>query len=203
MKTVSVLQYSIAPEVGYAGSIVDSRFRYQARYCEENAWHLCQTAPLRDAAPHVIVVSNESRHVAMWSQRAAPADAPIVWDYHVFVVANTDGWQVWDLDCRVGMPLTVGAYAQATFATVGIQPVEFDPVFRIATADEYRSGLRTDRSHMRANDGSWLAPPPQWPLISPAEHGSNLLRFVDMADDIAGDRATLPQLLQRFASDRP
>jgi len=172
---------------------------YQPLYCEENAWHLCQTAQVAGASPHVVVVSNEFGRVAMWSQRAAPADAPIAWDYHVFVVANTDGWHVWDPDFRLGIPAPLAEYIAASFVTVGVQPAKFDPEFRIMTGDAYRESLRSDRSHMLKQDGSWIAPPPDWPTISDPAKGSNLRRFYDLSDEFIGTRGAIADLLQYFA----
>lgn len=173
---------------------------YQPRYCEENAWHLCQHHALAAAEPHVIVVSNAQHGVAMWLQRAAPVDRPIAWDYHVFVMARTAGWQVWDYDTRLDMPVAVADYLDASFATVGLQPARFDPRFRIMTAADYRDLLRTDRRHMRRSDGSWHAPPPPWPLISEPAEGSNLDRITDMTDELAGELVDLLGLRARFCT---
>lgn len=171
---------------------------YQPRYCEENAWHLSAAPQLARADPHVIVVSNASRRVAMWMQQAAEKDQAITWDYHVLVVAKTDGWQAWDPDTRLGIPVALTAYAEVSFATVGVQPPRFDPLFRIMTADSYRANLRSDRSHMRRADGTWLAPPPPWPTLSDPAEGSNLARFVDMADTAFGTVVDLAGLREWF-----
>jgi len=171
---------------------------YQPRYCEENAWHLSAAPHLAGADPHVIVVSNAGRRVAMWMQRAAAEHEAITWDYHALVVAHTDGWQAWDPDTRLGMPVALTAYTEISFATVGVQPPRFDPLFRIMTAASYRASLRSDRSHMRRADCTWLAPPPPWPTLSDPTEGSNLQRFVDMTDTAFGSVVDLAGLRERF-----
>lgn len=174
--------------------------RYHPYYCEENAWHLCQSPIVAAADPQVVVVSNATRSVALWHQRAAPPDEPIAWDYHVLVAARAAGlWQVWDPDSRLGYPMHAGDYLTATFATVGHQPAVFDPRFRILAAATYTERLRSDRSHMCTAGGGWRKPPPPWPPISDPAEGTNLARFIDMDDAIAGEVVTLDVLRARFS----
>jgi hypothetical protein len=173
---------------------------YHPRYCEENAWHLCLAPTLADQDPHVVIVTNRKRRVAMWLQRAAPEHTPVAWDYHVFVVARTDGWQVWDPDTRLGMPVALQAYLDASFATVGVQPPSFDPRFRILRAHDYRDTLRSDRSHMLRADGSWQAPPPPWPGISAHADGTNLERFIDLGDPFIGHIVDFDGLVAHVAA---
>jgi protein N-terminal glutamine amidohydrolase len=141
-----------------------SAWRHHPMYCEENIWHLCQD----QAIDRVVFITNAARRVALWHQRAAPPDQPIVWDYHVIATA---GAGVYDLDSRLSCPVGPHEYLAATFATVGIQPPQYDPRFAVVEAEAYVRQLRSDRRHMRRADGSWQAPPPPWPAIG---EGSNL-----------------------------
>ena len=175
------------------------RAPYHPRYCEENAWHLCGLCELEGAEASVVVVSNRHRAVAMWAQRAAGPGVPVAWDYHVFVVARTGGWQVWDPDTLLGYPVGLERYLADSFATAGVQPARFDPRFRVVAASEYRSALSSDRSHMRGADGRWLAPPPPWPPIGADRAPPNLLRFVDLDDPYIGRLGDLTGLRALFA----
>lgn len=44
----------------------------------------------------------------------------------------------------------------------------------------------SDRSHMRAEDGSWSSPPPSTPLIAVPGCAHNLDRWIDMEHGDAG-----------------
>jgi hypothetical protein len=62
---------------------------------------------------------------------------------------------------------------------------------RVVPAASLLRHFASDRSHMRRPDGSWSAPPPQYPCIS-AQDGSgccmNLQRYRDMECDLLQDR---------------
>ena len=54
---------------------------YQAYYCEENIWRLCQQPQLQVHKSEVVFISNPRRTCALWYQRAAPYPTePVVWD---------------------------------------------------------------------------------------------------------------------------
>jgi protein N-terminal glutamine amidohydrolase len=152
--------------------------RYHPFYCEENIWHLCRSGEVTE----VVFITNPARRVALWHQKAAPPDRPIVWDYHVIAA---DGRDLWDLDSRLGCPIGRADYLEATFATVGLQPPEYDPRFAVVAAADFVRDFRSDRSHMRGPDGSWQAPPPPWPAIADS---SNLDHY------LTGATLTLDQL---------
>ena len=165
-----------------------ARRRYWPCYCEENVWHLAGEPGLAGRGDvHVVFISNPERQVVLWGQRSAPGPrGPIVWDYHVVLLARgTDAaWEVWDLDTSLGCPVPSGVYLEATFHSRGRRDPTFAPLFRLLPASEYRRELRTDRRHMRRRDGTWSSPPPPWPTIG---EGSNVLRFVDMENGFLGE----------------
>ena len=91
---------------------------YQAYYCEENIWRLCQQPQLQVHKSEVVFISNPRRTCALWYQRAAPYPTePVVWDYHVILLTQTPDniWQVWDLDTLLGCPLQAEDYFSMTF----------------------------------------------------------------------------------------
>ncbi len=138
--------------------------RYAPYWCEENVWHLCGDDRLATVEAEVAIVTNASRRVALFHQRASTrADGLVIWDYHVLAFACTNGWQAWDLDTTLGCPVSAIEYIERTF------PPSLDPTlaprFRVMAAADYRVGFGSDRRHMRAHDGTWLQPPPPWPPI--------------------------------------
>jgi hypothetical protein len=159
-------------------------------------WLLCHP----DLAPHeryALFISNEAEQCPLWAQRAAPEGAFVVWDYHVIAVVRRESPSIveaWDLDSRLGMPLPLARYLAATFPPQAPTAPPFAPRFRLVAARELLETFRSDRSHMRSGEG-WLQPPPPWPALSA---DSNLKRFVDMTDDIAGEVMDLAGLRRRF-----
>ena len=170
------------------------RCLYVPYYCEENIWHLAQVDELAGCEREVVFVSNESRSVALWGQRAAAAaDEPVIWDYHVILSVDRDGarW-IFDLDTLGSFPSRLDAYAERTFRPV---PARFRPSFRAVRAEVFFTRFRSDRRHMRDEGGVWRAPPPPWPPIS---EGSNVLAFADPgATDVPGEVLDLDRWLSR------
>ena len=170
---------------------------YWPGYCEESIWHLC--GELRAAGDEALVafVSNSLRHVAMWCQRTARADGePVIWDYHVILMTRREAvWQVLDPNCTLPAPTPAAHYLETSFPPLPKRWIPFRPQFRLLSAIDYRRELCSDRSHMRAPDGSWLSPPPSGPCIG---RGTNLMRFVDMEADFLGQVCDLAGLRRRL-----
>lgn len=171
---------------------------YAALYCEENVWQLAQRPDLAPGERHAVFVSNRSKSVAMWGQRASELAKPVVWDYHVFLAVQDDlRTLIYDLDARADFPCAAEAYLQAAFPFPDRVPESLQPTFRIVAAERLLSTFASDRGHMLDEAGMYRAKPPPWPLIRPpGAPASNLMRFVDMADDIAGIRRDLSGLRQ-------
>lgn len=184
-------------------------YRYTPYYCEENVYHLCAAPSLRPShrqtQRRVVFISNPRRCCALWAQRAAPGPTrPVLWDYHVILAAPTkaDVWHVWDLDSHLGFPVPLPIYLSGTFLRLDPAHRWLAPRFRILTAADYRARFSSDRSHMRADGGGWLQPPPPWPPIWRAEQPS-FLHWTEMADEDA-DLVTLselPESLQASVAD--
>lgn len=177
--------------------------RYHAFYCEENVWHLCQAPALAAQARRVVFVSNAQRACPLWLQRAAPsAHQPVVWDYHVVLVARPHPearWRVWDLDTLLPFPCDLDDWLRASFAPPGAIPDRYAPRFRVLDAQRYLDTFASDRSHMRRDDGAWTVAPPPWPCIQTAAASMNLMRFVDTQDPtFVGHIDDLPGLRRRF-----
>lgn len=166
---------------------------YQPFFCEENVWHLAQSATFASKERRVVFVSNARRQVPLWCQKAGAPDGPVVWDYHVLLFVRGPYWRVFDLDTTMPWGSRFSEYFAATFRIV---TGEFAPRFRVMDADDFVVTLATDRSHMLDDDGAYRAPPPEWPAIG---EGTNLMRFVDLDDDIAGEVVDAKPLVQRFS----
>lgn len=142
-------------------------FDYAACYCEENIWRLLAREELADWNTQAVFVFGRGPSVAVYRQRRGrPGDGLILWDYHVFALAEKSGERfVLDFDTR--LPFMTGAreYLEAAFPLAGgggsAEP-SYLPLFRLLPAPEYLRRFFSDRGHMRRPDGSWLAPPPPW-----------------------------------------
>jgi protein N-terminal glutamine amidohydrolase len=155
--------------------------RYQPYFCEENVWQLLAGAGL-PAAAAAVFVTNPSRTVAMWGQRAAARD-PIVWDYHVVALLPHERLIV-DLDDRDQCAWPIADWLERAFRRSA--PADLQPRFRIVPRAVFLAEFASDRSHMRWPDGSPRQPFPAWPPPHGRAGGSNLQRFLDLADPIAG-----------------
>lgn len=164
--------------------------RHQPFYCEENVYWLVQEQALSSGFPHAVFITNEARRCCFFEQRVSPPGMPTWWDYHVIATA---GGQVWDLESRLGMPVPLGGYLEATFRVS-------DPTlrFRAVEKDAMLATFTTDRSHMRGADGGYLQPPPAWAPPTAAGHTMNLGAFLDMKGDIAGRVCDAAAFLREF-----
>lgn len=140
--------------------------RYQAFYCEENIWWLARSPQVRERERWAVFISNPNRTCAIWAQRAGPPDRPVVWDYHVVLLAKScsgSGLEVWDLDSRLLVPCPADRWLQASFRPS--TPSPFQPYFRVVDMPTLDSQFASDRRHMRDASGLFRAPPPPWPCI--------------------------------------
>ncbi len=174
---------------------------HQPFYCEENAWWLCQDPGLAGLERRVVFVSNPGRTCLLEHQRAGGASGEVVWDYHVFLIAQwDDAWWVWDPDTTLAMPESVRVYLASTFAAArGV--VELAPRFRVVDAQRYVARFATDRSHMRGPDGVWLQPPPDWSPPGAKGESMNLMAYVDVAEPFEGELFDLAGLEECYAGD--
>jgi hypothetical protein len=108
----------------------------------------------------------------------------------------------WDLDTRLGFPLPAITWLDQSLPQ-GIFAEEFAPFFRVMDAEVYVGELRSDRGHMRNPDGSWLAPPPNWPPISAPEKGSNLMAWVDVEGKGPGEVLDRQGFAHRLRAQAP
>ena len=143
-----------------------SRFTYCARFCEENIWYLAQEPVFADRERVVAIISNAEAACLFWDQRMCEApDYPVWWDYHVILFVKEGDWRVYDLDTAQPLPVDALTYLHRTFRFQERMPEVIRPRFLLFDGDDYVRSFSSDRSHMRDADGSWYAPPPDWPPI--------------------------------------
>lgn len=181
----------------------DAGHRHQPFYCEENVWWLLQDPEVANHERFALFISNAARQCPLWAQKAGPEEGFVVWDYHVIAIVRRERMEAWDPDTRLGMPLPLEAYLAGTWPSGAPTAPPFAPRFRLVPSDVFSATFCTDRSHMSTPEG-WLHPPPSWPPPRPdGATPSNLMRFIDLADPIAGEVLDLPQLRSRFGLDGP
>jgi hypothetical protein len=176
---------------------------YTAYYCEENIWHLSQEALFQAGSIYVVFISNARYSCPLWYQRACPVEQePVLWDYHVILLNDRagQGWEVWDLDTLLGLPVPLHEYLTSTFLPNGALVPTFEPMFKLIDAQVYRNSFHSDRSHMRKPDGTWLVRPPDWTPISakPGNPVISLQELADMNNTAHGQVLDLFQLLEHF-----
>jgi protein N-terminal glutamine amidohydrolase len=177
--------------------MIPNNLLHQPFYCEENVFHLCQHPFWGERSRHAVFVTGPLGGCFMWHQKARNhPNAPIFWDYHVFVVAE-DPWEVWDLDSTLGCPVSALKYFIHSFRK-GLPPA-VSPIFRFVSPNDLATHFRSDRSHMKDETGDYTRPPPPWPEVSAKGLGSNLMRFVDMKDPFIGRVMSLSEVLLRVS----
>ncbi|KIJ68936.1 hypothetical protein HYDPIDRAFT_122833 [Hydnomerulius pinastri MD-312] len=189
---------------------------YTSCYCEENVYLLVKrflTSPGISQKWDVftVFISNPTRTVALWNQRAASSRySAVIWDYHVVLVVRDrshlvdqslscyqtrkQGTWIYDLDTHLPVPCYWKEYLEQTFPLGADVPVRYRSLFRVVPGEEYLDNFASDRSHMvslptESQEVRYLANPPPWPLICgplAAEQGvkHNLMtHFVSMDEN--------------------
>ncbi|XP_050301232.1 protein N-terminal glutamine amidohydrolase isoform X2 [Anthonomus grandis grandis] len=179
---------------------------YVSCYCEENVYKLAEDVakkyPNELSKCFVVIISNQSRTVPLWKQRAGKdEDKLIIWDYHgIFLYhPEPDKCLVYDLDSELPFPTYVHKYVTETFRTDHILKPDYFRYFRVVPANEFLKEFASDRRHMKRPDGTWIKPPPTYPAISSANSEHNLEDYIQMDHDKGpGQVLNLTQFVQRF-----
>jgi protein N-terminal glutamine amidohydrolase len=146
-------------------NVPPSPILYQAFWCEENIWQLVQHPAAAANERLVLVIAGAEDQVACWKQKAGNDLDPVFWDYHVVLATRADDWRVWDLDSRLGLPVSARTWMQTTFPFPERVPRRFQPRFAAIPAEDYLQRFGSDRAHMRDVHGEWQQPPPPWTAI--------------------------------------
>ncbi len=161
-----------------------SKCLYQPFYCEENVWRLLQDLDYGARSAWAVFVAGPIGQVWMTGQRASEPGTVISWDYHVVAMvraANEEAW-VLDLDSRLPFPTPLFDYVRGSFPDAA--PLGARPRFRPVSAPRYVRDFKSDRRHMRRDDGSFVRPPPPWD--PPSASQSNLAGWLSPVGDGLG-----------------
>ncbi|KAJ8938271.1 hypothetical protein NQ314_011551 [Rhamnusium bicolor] len=153
-------------------------------FSEENVYKLAQDVTGRHPNEinkcYVVFISNSSRTVPLWKQRAGKdEDRLVIWDYHVIFLYHPEPEKclVYDLDSELPFPT----------------------YFRVIPANEFLKEFSSDRRHMKRSDGTWIKPPPNYPAIQTATNDHNLEDYIQMDTSKGpGQVLNLTQFVQRF-----
>uniref|UniRef100_V9KP25 Protein N-terminal glutamine amidohydrolase n=3 Tax=Callorhinchus milii TaxID=7868 RepID=V9KP25_CALMI len=190
---------------GRQSALVRGDCAYTRCYCEENVWKLCEYINDHEQLSlkefFTVFISNDQKMVPIWNQQAGHGDQPVIWDYHVLLIHDSDGnhCNVYDLDTTLLYPCPFDTYIKEAFRSEDLITPAFRRHMRVVRADLYLKTFASDRSHMRDADGKWRMPPPPYPCIVTTEAKMNLDDFISMNPNVGwGDVYTLPQFAQRF-----
>lgn len=166
--------------------------KYQAFYCEENIWHLCQHPDYQDG--HVVFISALGDYFPMFHQRNGRGENRLIfWDYHVVLL---QAGMIHDFNSSLSFSTPIEHYFDYSFALEHQLEPPMIPRFRVLPAADYTTSFLSDRRHMKSESG-WQATPPDWPAIS--DSSSNLKQFCDMSDFEYGDVLTQSELLIKYS----
>jgi len=182
---------------------VGRSFRYTPFYCEENVWQLAREERFLEHETLAVIISGRGPSRRLWYQRNALHPAlPVHWDYHLVLLSYNDGWQVWDLDTTLELPVPVETYVHKTFLQANVEAGNTDVILRLIPVGEFVRDFSSDRSHMELPSGEWAAPPPEWPMIMQGAK-SNLLDWLDIDRDGPGQVLTLVEFMTAFILSPP
>nr|CAG4638690.1 EOG090X0C0Q [Cyclestheria hislopi] len=180
---------------------------YTKYYCEENVWHLCNHVKqhckreLDDC--FVVFVSNETRSVPLWYQKAGRSDdGLVVWDYHVIFIhknKQATAYEVYDLDSSLTFPCDFLEYTSKVLKCDELLQAQFHRSFRVIAASQYLEHFASDRRHMINKAGDWLKPPPKYNPILTSASTFNLDNYIEMfKNEAPGEILDLKQFVAKF-----
>ncbi|MCU7940418.1 MAG: hypothetical protein KZQ64_16010 [gamma proteobacterium symbiont of Bathyaustriella thionipta] len=147
-------------------------YLYTPLFCEENIWQLIHSLASGNIAINkmwCLFITNPCHQVPLLNQQAAPLNQPIIWDYHVVLLAEINHPPViFDFDSRLGFVTPLDKYLTNTFIfsdkTSVELPEEFIPYIRKIPAQSYLNNFYSDRSHMLKQISRSEYPP--WRIIN-------------------------------------
>ncbi len=153
--------------------VKSKRMDYCPFYCEENVWRLLSGREYPGGRAWALFVFGRDGRAAVFNQRAGHGPFGLVlWDYHAVALVDggRDGPRVLDFDSSLGFDSPAAGWLRRSLLPPADFPPEAlesiagcEPLVRLLPGAEFVRRFRSDRSHMRAPDGSWLQPPPPWP----------------------------------------
>lgn len=161
-------------------------YLYTALFCEENIWQLIRSLSSASIAMNkmwCLLITNPAQKFPLLNQMAAPLNQPVIWDYHVILLADINHQSViFDFDTRLGFVTPLDEYLRHTFILSEKESVslteELIPYIRKTPAKSYLNNFYSDRSHMLnyISDNEY----PPWPIIN--ESKTDCIPLADYLD---------------------
>lgn len=162
-------------------------YLYTPLFCEENIWQLLlsfsQSSKKVDSSKMwALIITNPDQKIVLLNQCAAEINQPIIWDYHVVLLAEIHQQPfIFDFDTRLPFITPLHQYLQHTFIFSDNLPQELTPYIRKIPAHSYLERFYSDRLHMENQiEKSEF---PSWPIIN-----ANKKLRIKLADYLATDR---------------
>lgn len=163
-------------------------YLYTPLFCEENIWQLIHSLSSSDLPVNTLwclLITNPDKKIPLLNQRSAANNQPVIWDYHVILLALIREQPViFDFDSRLGFVTPLDEYLKNSFIfaheAAHHLPEEFIPYIRKIPAQSYLNNFYSDREHMR----QYLSADkfPHWPLINNNKaHRTSLTDYLDIS----------------------
>ena len=126
-------------------------YAYTPLFCEENIWKLVESLYTNQFAKpiDVLFIVNQADSVAVFEQNQSLGSNPVIWDYHVLLLAQINNeLVVFDFDSRCEFPTPVTKYFNVTFPSTKELYENFQPYIKIINANYYYQHFYSDRKHM-------------------------------------------------------
>ncbi len=146
-----------------------NNYIYTSLFCEENIWKLIESLYMKPLAKpiEVLFIINHTNSVAIFEQNHAVNNNPVIWDYHVVLLAQIEkNHMILDFDSCCEFPTLVSTYFSLTFPENTLLIENLQPYIKAIPADYYFKHFYSDRSHMKdiINEMEY----PDYPAIKPA-----------------------------------
>jgi len=147
-----------------------SSYTYTPLFCEENIWKLIDALytnqGLSTKPIDVLFILNQNNSIALFEQKLSTGANPVIWDYHVVLVAkNTSNIVLFDFDSNCSLPKNIADYFHQTFPDNAVLPETVRPLLKPINADYFYKHFYSNRQHMlgKINDSEF----PEYEIIKP------------------------------------
>jgi len=126
-------------------------YLYTPLFCEENIWKLVESLYTNQFAKpiDVLFIINEAQSVAVFNQNQSLNANPVIWDYHVVLLAQINNESViFDFDSRCEFPTPIEKYFHVSFPLTNNIYENFLPYIKKIKAIYYFEHFYSDRMHM-------------------------------------------------------
>jgi len=182
-------------------------FYYTPLFCEENIWYLARSLIQQNIDAEklsIAFIGNPEEHVAIFNQKTAQNNQPVIWDYHVILIRH-DQYPalVYDFDSLCPFPVELDQYLNACFpSSIKIHP-EYQAQFRLVPTSLFLSQFYSDRSHMLGVIKKENFP--DYPLIKPSANKDivSLDQYINFKQLLFDNEKILKQdqLLEKFSGN--